>query len=79
MIHPDHPELIGSYRLTWELGRSRAGERWVAIDERTGESKAIHRLDVPGDASHRRRLLDTLERAVAVSIESGLDRSTGIH
>jgi len=67
MTERDQPVLFGPYRVVRELGVSRAGPRWIAINERTGENRTVYRVGSSRDHVERRRLLAALERAGSVS------------
>lgn len=67
MSDRDLPVLFGPYRVVRDLGVSRAGPRWVAINERTGENRAVYRVGSSRDHVERRRLLAALERAGRLS------------
>lgn len=61
MIDRDHTDLVAPYRMVRELGESRVGPRWVAIDERTGETRAVYLVGSCRDTADRRRTLGALE------------------
>lgn len=67
MTERDQPVLFGPYRVVRELPSSRVGPRWVAINERTGENRAVYRVATCRDHVERRRLLAAIEREGLVS------------
>jgi hypothetical protein len=64
--HASH-EQIGSYRLVRPLGRSRHGDRWLALDQATQRSHVMHWVTLDPVAARQRLQLDSL-RTLARSL-----------